>query len=62
MIKRWLFHAEDENGDHHELNEDEFIGTYDDAVKVAEAAANAWEAKTGGLVLRLELASQGAVR
>ena len=34
-IKRWLFNGEDENGDWHCLVEDEFIGTYDEAVPAA---------------------------
>ena len=62
MNKCWLFHIEDENGDHHDLNEDEFIGTYSEAVVAGEAAADEWETKTGGLVLRLELASQGRIK
>src|SRR3990172_4801291 len=59
-IKRWLFNVEDENGDTHYLAEDEFIGTYDEACKLAETLSDAWEDKTGGLVLRIELERRGA--
>jgi hypothetical protein len=57
--KAWLFSAEDEDGAAHYLSEEFFIGTYAEACKAAEAWANEWENKTGGLVLRLVIESHG---
>ena len=63
MNYKWLFSGEDENGDNVSLgeNEREFIGTSAEANTRAEELANAWETKTGGLVLRLELERRGKV-
>lgn len=59
MNYRWLFDAEDENGDRHYLAEEEFIGSYSEAVARADILADEWEQRTGGLILRLELERRG---
>ena len=55
----WMIRIEDETGDSRYLNENPIIGTYDETVSIAENMADVWENKTGGLVLRLTLESQG---
>lgn len=56
---RWLFSAEDENGDTFYLEESEFIGTYAEAEKRAQKLSDEWEQLTGGWVLRIELERRG---
>jgi len=57
--RKWLFYAEDENGDGRYLQDYYFIGTYSDACLYADIQGNEWEKKTGGLILRLVIESHG---
>jgi hypothetical protein len=61
MKRNWLFYAEDENGDGHYLMESYFQGTYEEACHFADTEADAWEARIGGLVLKLTMSSHGEV-
>jgi len=56
--KRWMFFAEDIDGEEMYLSDVEFIGPYCEACSMANALADTWEQKTGGLVLRLVLKSR----
>lgn len=62
QIKRWLFNAEDENGNTHHLTEYEFTGTRDEAEMEAKRLADEWEQRTGGWVSRIELERRGDAR
>ena len=57
--KKWMFSAEDENGDSRYLNEEMYVGTEKQAREVAEMLADKWEVKTGGLILKLTIESHG---
>jgi len=59
--RKWIISIEDENGDHEYLNAAYIEGTYGNVTSIAENLAEEWEARTGGLVLKLTLESHGRV-
>jgi hypothetical protein len=60
--RKWMIYVEDENGDSHALNEDYFIATDVEAEIAANNLADAWEEKTGGLIMKLTIESHGKVK
>jgi len=59
-IKRWLFLAIDADDEEEYLSKEAFIGTYYEACTMADILADEWEQKTGNLILRIILESQGS--
>jgi len=57
--RKWLFYAEDENGDSKCLQESYFVGTFGDACTLAEQMSDEWERETGGLIVKLTIESHG---
>ena len=60
-IHKWMVQIEDENGDTKYLTEEPIIGTWHEISHFAENLADEWEAKTGGLCLKLKIESRGNV-
>jgi hypothetical protein len=56
-----MFYAEDENGNGRYLQDYYFIGTYSNACAYADTLGDAWEEKTGGLIVKLVIESHGKV-
>jgi hypothetical protein len=61
-IRKWMFYAENENGDGRYLQDGYFIGTYSDACAFADIRGDVWEGKTGGLIMKLTIESHGKVK
>lgn len=59
--RKWMFYAEDENGDGHYLQDYFFIGTYEEAAHHANIQADEWEEKIGGLIMKLTIESHGKI-
>ena len=59
--KKWMFYAEDENGDGHYLQDYFFVGTYEEATNYANTKADEWEGKVGGLIIKLIIESHGNI-
>jgi len=59
--RKWLFNAEDENGDSHCLQDWYFIGTYEEATYYAHIHIDEWENKIDGLILKLTIESHGKI-
>ena len=59
--RKWLFYAEDENGDSRYLQDFYFVGSYNDACRYAETMADEWEEETNGLILKLTIESHGKI-
>ena len=60
-IRKWLFSAENENGDSHYISDEYFIGTYREATDYAETKCDEFEEIVGGLILKLTIESHGKV-
>ena len=61
MDRKWMFQAEDENGDKFYLKEEVTVCSDGEESVIGETLADAWEEKTGGLILKLTLESHGKV-
>lgn len=62
-IRRFKFRVEtweDEDGFY--LNDNFFLGTWDDANKEAERLGNEWENENDGLIASIEIESHGIVK
>lgn len=57
--RKWMFYAEDENGDGHYIHDWYYVGTYNDACHYAETKCDEWEEKVGGLIMKLTIESHG---
>ena len=59
--RKWLFLAEDENGDTHRIYDWYYIGTYREAAEYAETQCDEFEEKVGGMIVKLVIESHGKV-
>ena len=59
--RKWLFLAEDENGDTHYIHDWYYTGTYREATEYAETKCDEFEEKVGGLIVKLTIESHGKV-
>ena len=60
-VRKWLFCAEDEQGQTHRIYDWYYIGTYRDATDYAETKCDEFEEKVGGMILKLTIESHGRV-
>jgi hypothetical protein len=61
MKRKWLFYAQDEDGDGRYLQDVHFEGTYEEACHYADTLADQWEEETGGTIECLTIESHGKV-
>ena len=63
-IRRWLFNAEDENGDTFYLGGEkvEFIGHDHEANREADKRSDEWERANNGLIVRVVCESRGRLK
>ncbi|KKL78709.1 hypothetical protein LCGC14_2022190 [marine sediment metagenome] len=60
-VRKWLFLAEDEQGETHYIHDWYYTGTYRQAAEYAETQCDEFEEKVGGLIVKLVIESHGKV-